>query len=147
MEKLNLPEYNFKIKNRDGKIAIFDSIRKKYVVLTPEEWVRQNLVEYLNQYLNYPKSLVKLESGLKYNQLKKRSDILVFDREGAPFMLVECKSPKVSINQKAFDQAAGYNYTIKAPYIVVTNGIKHYCCKIDHTSRKISFQAQLPRFS
>ena len=146
MEKLNLPQFNFKIGNTQGKLAIFDSIRKKYVVLTPEEWVRQNFVNYLIHNLNYPKSLLRLEGGLKYNALQKRADILVFDRHGAPFLLVECKSTRIKITQKAVDQAATYNHSVKANYLAVTNGLEHYCYHIDHQSGKTTFLKDFPAY-
>ena len=121
MNPLNLPVADLSIKTIDGKEHIFDILRKKHLVLTPEEWVRQHFVHLLLNQYKYPKSLFKIESGLKYNQRNKRSDILVFDRSGNPFLLVECKAHNVKVTQSAFDQAAVYNQTIKAPYLCAHN--------------------------
>jgi hypothetical protein len=146
MYKLNLPSYHINIKSEEGKNFVFDVLRKKFVLLTPEEWVRQHFVHLLIQHYQYPKSLIKLESGLKYNKLKKRSDIIVYDREGKIFLIVECKSADVSISQKVFEQVTMYNDTLKAKYIVVTNGLKHFCCSIDHQEKKFKFMDDLPAF-
>ena len=144
MKILNLPEYKFNLQDRNGKLTIFDPIRKKYIVLTPEEWVRQHFLNYLIHHLAFPKSLIKVESGLSYNTLSKRSDILVFDRNGQSLMLVECKSFEVKIKQDAFDQAAMYNKTINARYIAITNGLEHWCCKIE--ANGIRFLESIPNY-
>jgi len=123
MTPLNLPTYSFKVKKSEGKVWIFDPSRKKYVVCTPEEWVRQHFINYLIQDHRYPKSLFRIEGSLAYNTLQKRSDILVHDRLGKPWMLIECKSPSIKLSQRAFNQVAIYNMTIGAKYIAVTNGI------------------------
>lgn len=137
MEKLNLPEFNCNIRNNQGKVEIFDIIRKKYVVLQPEEWVRQSFIHFLINIQGFPKSLIKIESGLKYNSLLKRSDILVYSNEGTCSILVECKSFKQKINQNALDQSTIYNKTVNAEYIILTNGINHFCCKkVDDESYK-----------
>lgn len=130
MEILNLPEIDCNIRKKGGKTEIFDIIRKKFIVLNAEEWVRQHFVHYLINHLNYPKALFKVESGLSYNTLKKRSDILVFDRNTSPFLLVECKSYKIKLNQAALEQIGIYNKTIGAKYLVITNGINHFCCEM-----------------
>ncbi len=127
--QLNLPEIDLKIREKEEKKEIFDIVRKKFVHLTPEELVRQHFVHYLIQNLCYPKSLMKIESGLTYNNLKKRSDILVYDTLGKPRLLVECKSFKVRVSQNSLDQAMIYNQTIGAEYVVLTNGLRHYCCQ------------------
>ena len=127
MNQLNLPAYKPSLRKDRGKVYIFDIIRKKYVVLTPEEWVRQHFINYLIQELNYPKSLFRIEGSLSYNKLQKRSDILIYNREGKPWMLIECKSPTIKLTQRAFNQVAVYNMTIGAQYIAVTNGMVHYC--------------------
>jgi len=127
MYKLNLPDINISVKKENGKVLIFDGIRKKYIVLTPEEWVRQHFIHYLITEFKYPKSLFRIEGALTYNKLQKRSDILVFDRNGKAWMLIECKSPTIKLNQKAFNQVAVYNMTIGAKYIAVTNGMAHFC--------------------
>ncbi|MBS1488373.1 MAG: type I restriction enzyme HsdR N-terminal domain-containing protein [Bacteroidetes bacterium] len=127
MYKLNLPAYEVSLKKENGKVWIFDGIRKKFLVLTPEEWVRQHFIQYLITEMKYPKSLFRIEGSLLYNRLQKRSDILVFNRSGKPWMLVECKSPTIKLNQKAFNQVAVYNMTLGAKYLAVTNGMAHFC--------------------
>lgn len=127
MYKLNLPAFEPLLRKQEGKVYIFDNIRKKYVALTPEEWVRQHFVNYLINHLNYPRTLFKIEGGLSYNRLQKRSDILIRDRAGEPWMLVECKSPEVKVTQAAFNQVAVYNMTIGARYVAITNGLVQYC--------------------
>ncbi|MBS1682702.1 MAG: type I restriction enzyme HsdR N-terminal domain-containing protein [Bacteroidetes bacterium] len=127
MFKLNLPQFNPTLKKEQGKVWIFDGIRKKYLVLTPEEWVRQHFINYLIMEMKYPKSLFRIEGSLTYNKLQKRSDILIFDRAGKPWMLIECKSPTIKLNQKAFNQVAVYNMTLDAKYLAVTNGMAHFC--------------------
>jgi hypothetical protein len=129
MFKLNLPDFNFTLRKEEGKVWIFDMIRKKYIVLTPEEWVRQHFIHYLINHLNYPKSLFRIEGSLTYNKLQKRSDIVIHDRAGKPWMLVECKAPNIKLTQKAFNQVAVYNMTIGARFIAVTNGMAQYCFK------------------
>jgi hypothetical protein len=146
MDKLNLPEFAYSLKKADGKVWIFDVIRKKYLVLTPEEWVRQHFVHYLISTLNYPKALMKIEGGLTYNQLNKRSDIVVFDRQAHPWMLVECKSPDQKINHSVLRQASTYNATLKAKYLTVTNGLTHYCSFIDWKENKTDLLKALPAF-
>jgi hypothetical protein len=146
MNRLNLPPVEFKIKKASGKHFILDQIRKKYVALTPEEWVRQNFVHHLINDLKYPKSLFKVESGLKFNKLQKRSDILVHDREGKPWMLVECKSPDIKLTQKAFNQIAVYNMTIGAKYLAVTNGMVHFCCLTKSIGEEAVFLDSFPSF-
>jgi hypothetical protein len=146
MNPLNLPAINIKTEERNGKRVVFDILRKKYVVLTPEEWVRQHFVHLLIHQYNYPKSLIKVESGLSYNDLKKRSDIVVFYREGKVFMLVECKACTVTLKQSVLDQVTCYNATLKSKYIVVTNGLRHLCCSICHFSDSYTYLSDLPKF-
>ena len=146
MQKLNLPQFDIKIQENNGKTEIFDVLRKKYVILTPEEWVRQHFVHLLINHYKYPKSLISLESGLKYNELKKRSDILIYDRDGKPFLLVECKSADVGLSDATFKQLSTYNFTIKSPYIAITNGLHNFCCKIDHEKGSFEFLKDLPAF-
>jgi type I site-specific restriction endonuclease len=146
MYKLNLPDFEYSIKKDDGKVWIFDTIRKKYLVLTPEEWVRQHFINYLVEDLKYPRSLMKVEGGLTYNQLNKRSDIVIFDRGGKPWMIVECKSPEVPINETVLRQASVYNTTLRAGYLVVTNGIKHFCACVDWEQNKTELMSTLPKY-
>lgn len=146
MVKLSLPVFNINIKESAGKTVIFDVIRKKYIVLTPEEWVRQHFVHYLINHLGYAKGLIGVEQGMKYNSLLKRTDIIVFDRAGAPLVLVECKEPAHRLNQKVMEQAMMYNKTIKAPYIIVSNGIDHSCMHVHPAKQKVEFLNSIPRF-
>lgn len=146
MFPLNLPHISASIKKEQGKVWIFDIIRKKYVVLTPEEWVRQHFVHHLIESHHYPRSLFRIEGSLAYNSLQKRSDILIRDRSGAPWMLVECKSPNIKLTQKAFNQVAVYNMAIKARYLAVTNGMVHYCWLAAKDSDEFRFLDAFPNF-
>lgn len=129
MIQLNLPTFDFKVKKQKDKLYIYDQIRRKYLLLTPEEWVRQHFVHYLSQELKYPKGLITTESGLKYNGLQRRTDIVVFNRQGTPHLIVECKAPAVTISQQVFNQVAVYNKILKANLLVVSNGLQHFCCQ------------------
>lgn len=126
---------------------IFDIIRKKYIVLTPEEWVRQHFIHFLISGKGYPRSLFKIESSLSFNKLQKRSDILVHDRQGKPWMLVECKSSSLKLSQKAFNQIAVYNMTVGAKYLAVTNGMVHYCCEAPALGTESKFLDVFPEFT
>lgn len=146
MTNLNIPPFDYKIKKSDEKLLIFDMLRKKYVVLTPEEWVRQHFIHFLiNQYY-YPKALIKVESGLQYHQRQKRTDIQVFDREGQLFMIIECKAPHIPLNQQVFEQAAQYNKVLKAPFITITNGVLWYACSTDWNTMTVQFLEDIPIF-
>ncbi|MFY7935768.1 MAG: type I restriction enzyme HsdR N-terminal domain-containing protein, partial [Flavobacterium sp.] len=134
-------------KNSENKVAIFDEIRKKFIILTPEEWVRQHVTQYLLQEKKYPKSYINVEKLIKINDLTKRYDLVVFQPNGALFLLVECKAPEVKITQQTFDQIARYNLTLKAKYLMVTNGLNHYFCEMDFENEKYIFLEQLPDFS
>ncbi|MCK9616736.1 MAG: type I restriction enzyme HsdR N-terminal domain-containing protein [Lentimicrobiaceae bacterium] len=146
MIPLNLPEYTFTTRTVSGKTEIFDDIRKRFVALTPEEWVRQHFIKYLVIEKQYPKSLIAVEMNLKVIRRAKRSDIVVFGRNGIPMMVVECKAPHIKISQKAFDQVARYNMTFNVRFLVVTNGLEHYCCKIDFAASQYSFLDFIPDF-
>ncbi|MBS7787893.1 type I restriction enzyme HsdR N-terminal domain-containing protein [Flavobacterium sp. CYK-55] len=144
MQKLNFPAYRFRLKNSENKTAIFDEIRKKFVILTPEEWVRQHAVQWLLQEKKYPISHLNVEKSLKVNGLIKRYDALVFKPDGSIFLLVECKAPEVKITQDVFDQIARYNLTLDAQYLMVTNGLNHYFCQMDVQNQRYQFLADLP---
>ncbi|WP_234735844.1 type I restriction enzyme HsdR N-terminal domain-containing protein [Tellurirhabdus bombi] len=146
METLNLPEFDHKIKQIEGKAYIFDVLRKKYVRITPEEWVRQHVIHLLINQYRYPKALIRTEGGLVLNQMQKRTDLLVYNRSGEPFLLVECKAPHIPLKQQVFDQISRYNQVHKAPYLVVTNGLTHFCCCIDAQSAQFTFMADLPAY-
>ncbi len=145
MHQLNLPSYIYKMKETDGKTYIFDAIRKKYLVLTPEEWVRQHFINLLLNHYGYSKSLLRLEGGLSYNKLQKRTDIVVFDNDGKPFLLVECKAADVPINRAVIEQASRYNLTMQCPFLVVTNGISTFCFKINFETGKYEQLKDLPK--
>ena len=139
MLQLNFPNYTFKIKNIENEDYIFDEIRKKYIKLTKEEWVRQNCVNFLVKEKKFPQILINVEKTLKINKLSKRYDIVVYNSDGSIKLLVECKSPEIKITQKTFDQIAIYNMSLKADLLMVTNGINHYYCKIDYENQCYKF--------
>ena len=146
MENLNFPVYDFRYTERENKKYIFDIIRKKYVLLTPEEWVRQNFIRYLLEEKGYIQSLVRVEMFFKLNQLSKRADIALFDRNGKPKVLVECKSPKVAVSQVVFEQVARYNLSFRVDFLIVTNGMQHFCCKMDYEKKSYTFVNEIPSF-
>ena len=146
MENLSLPAYDFRYTERENKKYIFDIIRKKYVLLTPEEWVRQNFIRYLLEEKGYIQSLVRVEMFFKLNRLSKRADIALFNRKGQPKVLVECKSHKVTISQVVFEQVARYNLSFKVDFLIVTNGLQHYCCKMDYEKKSYTFLKEIPGF-
>jgi type I site-specific restriction endonuclease len=146
MPHLNLPKVALKIKSVEGTIQVFGQIRKKYFVLTPEEWVRQHFIYYLNKEKNYPMGLMQVEKMIKYNSMQTRADIVLYNKEGKSNMIVECKAPKVKITQDTFNQIAKYNFQLKVDFLVVTNGIKHYCCQMDYEKNEITFLDDIPVF-
>ena len=146
MVDLNIPEQNIEIKNINSKNYIFDLIRKKHLVLTPEEWVRQNLVSYFINDLNYPKGLIKTESSLKYNNLKKRSDILIYNNDMTHYMIVECKSYKMKLNKSHLNQSAMYNKIYRSRYLMVSNGMEHIVCEYDWENETFKFRNSIPEF-
>ncbi len=147
MQLLNFPTYSFRFKNSENKVSIFDKIRKKFILLTPEEWVRQHVLEFLLIDKKYPKSLINVEKTVKVSGMNKRYDIVVFNSDGSIFLLIECKAPEVKIDQKTFDQIARYNLILNAQYLMVTNGLNHYFCEMDFENEKYVFLEQLPDFS
>lgn len=146
MQKLNFPSYTFRFKSNENKRLIFDEIRKKFVVLLPEEWVRQHCIHYLMQIKKYPKSLINVEKGLYINGLKKRYDIVVYNPDGSIHLIVECKASNIVINQKAFDQIASYNLVLNARYLMVTNGLNHYYCMMDYQAERYHFLKDIPEY-
>jgi hypothetical protein len=147
MQKLNFPVYPFRFKNSENKVSIFDEIRKKFILLTPEEWVRQHVIQFLLQDKKYPKSYINVEKLIKINDLSKRYDGVVFQPNGEIFLLIECKAPEVPISQQTFDQIARYNLVLKAKYLMVTNGLNHYFCQMDFENEKYVFLKELPEYS
>lgn len=146
MQALNFPNYGFRLKSSENKIHIFDVIRKKFVVLQPEEWVRQHVVHYLMEDKKYPKSLINVEKQLTVNAIKKRYDVVIYNSRGQIDLLVECKAPSVNIDQQVFDQIARYNMKLNAQLLMVTNGIDHYYCRMDYAQEKYDFIKDVPEF-
>lgn len=144
MQKLNFPDYTFRFKNSENKVAIFDDIRKKFIILTPEEWVRQHVVKFLLTEKKYPLSLINVEKILKINGLTKRYDVVVYQPDGTIFLLVECKAPGVMISQHTFDQIARYNMSLNATHMMVTNGLNHYFCQMDYEQEQYRFLPDIP---
>lgn len=146
MQVLNLPPIPLKTKSTENKVFIFDEFRKKYIVLTPEEWVRQHFVHFLKNQKKYPPSLIALEKQLTINGLKKRTDIVVYNQNGLPHIIVECKAPSVAISQAVFDQIARYNLKLNANYLIVTNGIQHFYCQLDLDQQQYLFLPEIPNY-
>lgn len=146
MFSIDFPSYDFNLKEMAGKKTIFDIVRKKYVVLTPEEIVRQYLIHYLVHEKDYPKSLIAVEMSLDLNRTKKRCDIAVF-KDNKPMFLVECKAPEVRLNQKVFDQIARYNLVLRVPYLLVSNGKSAWCCKLDLEKGTYEFIGEVPTYT
>lgn len=147
MQKLNFPEYAFRFKNSENKVAIFDDIRKKFIVLTPEEWVRQHVVQFLLTAKNFPKLHVNVEKVVKINGMNKRYDIVVYRPDGSIFLIVECKAPHVTISQATFDQIARYNMILNSGYLMVTNGLNHYFCQMDNEAERYIFLRDIPTYT
>ena len=146
LPQLNLPITALKTKLLEGTAQVFDQVRKKYLVLTPEEWVRQHFIHYLNQEKNYPLGLMGVEKMVKYNGMQTRADIVLYTVDGKPNMIVECKAPNVKITQDTFNQIAKYNFKLKVPFLVVTNGMQHFCCQIDYKTNEIRFLEEIPSY-
>ncbi len=146
MQKLNFPEYQFRFKSNENKVAIFDRIRKKFVILTPEEWVRQHTIHFLIEEKKYPQSLINVEKLIKVNDLSKRYDIIVFNPDGSIFLIIECKSHTVKITQDVFDQIARYNLALDAEYLMITNGMNHYYCQMNYTDKHYIFLKNIPDY-
>jgi hypothetical protein len=144
MHRLNLPTYSLNIKSGEGRKYIFDPIRKKFVVLNPEEWVRQNFIQFLVQDRDFPAPLISVEQEFTFNRMKKRSDILVHGSSGEPLLMVECKAPPVKITREVFEQIGLYNLSYRLPWLIVTNGMKHYCCRRDPAGVEYGFVDEIP---
>lgn len=143
---LNLPSYPFKISKEGDRYFIFDEVRKKSLVLTPEEWVRQHWIQYLIQHKSYPKGLLKIEGGLTLNGLKKRSDLVLFNQLGEKILIAEFKSPTVKIGPAVFEQVTNYNAVHRIPLLMVSNGLTHYYWKVDWELKTYEFLPELPSF-
>jgi hypothetical protein len=145
--KLNIPEYPLKIRTGfESKKEVFDQFRKKYVSLTPEEWVRQHFLHYLVNEKGYPASLIAVEKGLKIHNLQKRFDAVVYNNTLKPIVLIEFKSPEVKLSQKVFDQVAIYNHKMMVKFLIVSNGLAHYCCEMNYQMKNYSFLEEIPGY-
>ena len=147
MFQLNLPEYNFRIKKQDEKLLIFDSQRKRYVSLTPEEWVRQHFIRFLIEVKGYPAAYLAIEKQLSLNGMKKRCDAVLYNDHAIPILIIELKAPTVRISQNTFDQVAVYNAKLKVGFFMISNGIEHYCCKVNALNSRYEFFNEIPDYS
>jgi len=147
IQALNLPPAELKIKRENGKEYVFDRLRKIYVRLTPEEFVRQHFISFLITRKNFPQSRMMNEIGIELGNVKKRCDTVLYDEYLHPLMIIEYKSPSVIINQKTFDQITRYNMRLKVPWLIVSNGIKHFCCKVDYETENYYFYKEIPEYS
>ena len=147
MLSLNLPPYATKITVRDGKNAIWDVIRRKYVALTPEEWVRQHFVHFLVDHKGYPQALMANEVAISLNGMSRRCDTVLYNRTLTPRMIIEYKAPHIPITQKVFDQICRYNLVFRVDYLIVSNGLSHYCCRMDYERQSYRFLADIPVYS
>jgi len=147
MQKLNLPEYSFRTKNTNGKDYIFDPLRKKFVRLTPEEWVRQNFVKFMISEKKYVPSLIAVETLVKVNENPQRADLVIFDRSANPILIAEFKAPNIKISQQSFDQIVRYNMPLRVKFLIVSNGLEHYCCSMNYIENNYSFLTEIPDFT
>ena len=146
MKHFDFPNIELKTKIVDGITKVFDSVRKKYLVLTKEEFVRQHFIKYIHLHKGYPLGLMGLEKTINYNGMKIRPDIIIYNNHGTAQMIVECKAPEIKITQQTFDQIARYNFNLQVPFLVVTNGISHFCCSVNYKTSQIIFLESLPDF-
>lgn|SRR5690554_4657095 len=146
MQQLNLPPYEHRIIQKENKDFIFDTIRKRYIVLTPEEWVRQNFIQYLNKEKKYPAALMAVEKQLVVNTNLFRFDLVVYRRNGIPLLIAEFKAPGVKISQAAFDQAVRYNMALKVEHVVISNGLQHFSCEINYIENSYKYLKEIPEY-
>ena len=147
MQELNFPKFEYRFKSTENKVSIFDVIRKKFIILQPEEWVRQHCVAFLIETKKYPQSLINVEKKLMLNGKTKRYDVIVYSKQGTPQILIECKAPSVPITQESFDQIARYNIVLNSPYLMVTNGQDHFYCQISTEKAAYQFLKELPNYN
>lgn len=147
MIKLNLPSYAYKLKQHNGSVQIWDTVRRKYVALTPEEWVRQHFIAYLVGGKGYPVGRIGNEISLNLNGRSRRCDTLIYDAEGQPLVLIEYKAPHIAVSQKVFEQAIRYNICFRVPYIILSNGMSHYCCHVDYDTGEFRFLTEIPPYN
>ncbi|WP_419034418.1 type I restriction enzyme HsdR N-terminal domain-containing protein [Dysgonomonas gadei] len=147
MLDLNLPPFNINVKKTDGRLSVFDRLRRKFVTLTPEEWVRQHFINYLITEKGYPQALIANEIQINLNNQKRRCDSIVYDKTISPLVIVEYKSPDVEITQAVFDQIVRYNIVLKVKYLIVSNGLSHYCCRMDYSTQTFDYLADIPTYT
>lgn len=146
LEKLYLPAFDYKIRQHEHGEKIWDAVRKKYVALTPEEWVRQHIIHYLLGYKKIPVGLTAIEKQFSYNNMTRRADVVIFDSTARPRLIVECKAPSVNLTQQTFEQIARYNVAMRVDYLMVSNGLSHYYCKMDYQRWTYEFLTDLPDY-
>ena len=146
MYQLNLPQYAVRVREDNGHHSIFDILRRKYVALTPEEWVRQHFIHYLTDHLGYPKAWLANEVELKYGSKRLRCDSVLYDNKLQPRMIIEYKAPTIQLQQRVFDQISVYNMLLHVDYLVVSNGLQHYCCRMDYINNRYVFLEEIPRY-
>lgn len=146
MLQLNLPEYNFRIKKQDEKLLIFDNQRKRYVSLTPEEWVRQHFIRFIIEEKGYPAASIAVEKQLNINGMKKRCDAILYDSYAKPVLIIEFKAPNVTISQATFDQVAVYNAKLKVEFFIISNGMEHFCCRVNEKTSRYEFFPEIPLY-
>lgn len=144
--EINLPSYEIKLRERDGRREIFDFLRRRYVALTPEEWVRQHFTHWLVEHKSYPKGLLANEVELRVGEKRLRCDTILYNNVLRPLMIIEYKKPDVSITQRVFDQIVSYNMLLRADYLVVSNGVRHYCCRMDYAGGSYEFLRDIPEY-
>ncbi len=146
MDALNLPPYDIKVSEKDGKRLIFDELRRRHVALTPEEWVRQHFVHYLIGHLGYPAGLLANEVELKIGDKRLRCDSILFDKQAHPQMIIEYKAPNIQLTQRVFSQISAYNLLLHVDYLIVSNGMQHICCRMDYTNNTYHFLQEIPTY-
>jgi hypothetical protein len=147
LPKLNIPFQELRKSEKDGKIQIFDRFRNHYVALTPEEWVRQQFLNWMVNHYQYPEGLIAVEVPMKYQKLSKRADAVVYLKSRKPAILIECKAPHINVTEETFEQAVRYNFVFQTPYIILTNGMTHYCCFINHAEKRVQYLDKIPVYS
>ncbi len=147
MIKLNLPDVELQTRVKGTHIEVYDSLRRKFVILTEEEWVRQHLIQYLAIQKMVPVTMMASERGLMVNKLPKRFDLLIFGKDGKPIMIVECKAPQIPLNEEVFYQAARYNLTLQVKYLLISNGLEHHCLYVDYTTGETRFLEDIPIYN
>lgn len=147
MAQLNLPPYEVRLKEADGHQQIFDVLRRRYVALTPEEWVRQHFVHFLMEHKHYPKGLLGNEIELRIGEKRMRCDTVLYDKTLQPQMIVEYKAPEIEITQRVFNQITAYNMILRVDYLIVSNGLQHYCCRMNKEQHRYEFLREIPDYS